>query len=68
MKKWDRKLASTLEVWEHELRGKTTVEADSSRKMATPVTSEQSPRQRRRTDLISELENKAFGLHPHEES
>lgn len=57
-----------LEAWEHELQGRTTVKGDSSRKMATPVFSEQSPRHRWWTDLISELGNKLFGLHPHKVS
>lgn len=68
MKKWDRKPTSTLEAWEHELQGKTTVKGDSSRKMSTPVSNEQSSRQRWWPDLIFELYNRLFGLHPHDVS
>lgn len=53
MRKWDGKPTSTLEAEIHELQGKTIRNGGSYRKIPTPVSSEQFPRQSRRDDFTS---------------
>ncbi|GAB0205761.1 hypothetical protein GRJ2_003041700 [Grus japonensis] len=50
MRKWDGKPTSTLWARVHELQGKTTVQRDSSRKNAAPVSTGQPPRPSERPD------------------
>ncbi|KAK4830423.1 hypothetical protein QYF61_011047 [Mycteria americana] len=55
MRKWDGKSTFTLEARVCELQGKTVTKGGSSRKIAAPVSRGQLPRQSRRADLTSDL-------------
>ena len=69
MKKWDGKPTSTLEERVRELQGKTNTQGSFSRRAASPVSSEQVPRQRSRSaDFISELNREILESHLQEVS
>lgn len=53
MRKWDGKPTSTLETEIHELQGKTIRNGGSSRKIPSPVSNGQFPRQSGRDDFTS---------------